>query len=118
MLAKPPTIPTAMGANWPSLLGCQLGTVDAVGEMHKPDACKRAMQTVTWTDARVRLDIPHIPLTLGGAGLSAQWAKGVLWMELGGAGLSTQVGSEPTVCQWEKAHNTGSGEHRATATEV
>ena len=79
---------------------------------------KRAMQTVTWTDARVRLDIPHIPLKLGGAGLSAQWAKGVLWVEVGGAGLSTQVGSEPTVCQWEKAHNTGSGEHRATATEV
>ena len=107
-----------MGARWPSLLGCQLGTVDAVGEMHKLDACKRAMQTVTWTDARVRLDIPHIPLKLGGAGLNAQWAKGVLWVEVGGAGLSTQVGSEPTVCQWAKAHNTDGGEHRATATEV
>ena len=103
-----------MGARWPSLLGCQLGTVDAV----KLDAGKRAMQTVTWTDARVRLDIPHIPLKLGGVGLSAPWAKGVLWVEVGGAGLSTQVGSEPTVCQWEKAHNTDSGEHRAIATEV
>ena len=107
-----------MGARWQSWLGCQLGTVDAVGEMHKLDACKRAMQTVTWTDARVRLGIPHIPLKLGGAGFSAQWAKRVLWVELGGAGLSAQVGSEPTACQWEKAHNTGSGEHRATATEV
>ena len=116
MLAKSPTIPTAMGARWPSLLGCQLGTVDAVGEMHKLDACKRSMQTVTWTDACVRLHIPHIPL--GGAGLNAQGAKGVLWRELGGAGLNTQVGSTPTVCQWKKAHNTGSCEHRATAAKV
>ena len=101
-----------MGARWPSLLGCQLGTVDAVGEMHKRYARKRAMQTVTWTDARVRLDIPHIPLKLGGAGLSAQWAKGVLWMESGRSWAQHPSGSEPTVCQWEKAHNTG------TATEV
>ena len=80
--------------------------------------CTQLMHASARTDACVRLDIPHIPLKLGGAGLSAQWAKGVLWMELGGAGLSTQVGSEPTVCQWAKAHNTASGEHRATATEV
>jgi hypothetical protein len=80
--------------------------------------CTNLMHASARTDACVRLDIPHIPFQLGGVGLSAQWAKGVLWMELGGAGLSTQVGSEPTVRQWEKAHNAGSGEHRATATEV
>ena len=80
--------------------------------------CTKVMHASARTDACVRLDIPHIPLKLGGAGLSAQWAKGVLWMELGGAGLSTQVGSKPTVCHGEKAHNTGSGEDRAAATEV
>ena len=80
--------------------------------------CTKLMHANTRTDACVRLDIPHIPLKLGGAGLNAQWAKGVLWVDVGGAGLNTQVSSEPTVCQWEKAHNTGSGEHRATATEV
>ena len=74
--------------------------------------CTNLMHASARTDACVRLDIPHIPLKLGGAGLSAQWAKGVLWVEVGGARLSTQVGSETTVCQWEKAHNTGNGEHQ------
>ena len=57
--------------------------------------CTNLMHASARTDACVRLDIPHIPLTMGGAGLNAQWAKGVLWMELGGAGLSTQVGQNP-----------------------
>ena len=101
-----------MGARWPSLLGCQLGTVDAVGYMHKLDARKRAMQTVPWTDARVRLDFPHIPLQLDRAGLNAQWAKGVIWMESGRSWAQHPSKSEPAVCKWEKAHNAG------TATEV
>jgi len=38
--------------------------------------CTNLMHASARTDACVRLDIPHIPLKLGGAGLSAQWAKG------------------------------------------
>ena len=51
-----PTIALATEAELPILLGCQLGTVarnHATGNKRNPGACKRALQTVMWTDAPV-----------------------------------------------------------------